>query len=171
MFRVCYLRSRNAAFFAVVMLLGSACGTSQHIAKLDSDYTAAADAKIQIGTITNATGFEYDVDIIEMLSAALVEALTKNDLLATDNDANKIIINARIVEYEKGDAFKRWLMPGYGSTVLRVQCDLVEGERVIGSADAKRSVAAGGAYTIGAWKSIFKNTANDLVKDVAAKLP
>lgn len=29
--------------------------------------------------------------------------------------------------------------------------------------DAKRTVDAGGAYTIGAWETIFKNVADDVI--------
>ena len=169
MFNTINACGRNAAILTLILLC-SACGTSQHIARLNDDYTAPPGTKIAVGTITNSTGFEFDVDVVQMLTTALADALSKNDLLASDTDGSRIVLNARIVDYEKGDAFKRWLMPGYGSTRLRVQCDLVVGEKIVGSADTKRTVDAGGAYTIGAWQTIFKSTAEDLVKDVAANL-
>jgi len=162
-------RGRFAAIF-VLLLLCSACGTSQHIVRMNEGYTAPADARLAVGTVANATGFEFDVDIVEMLTSALTESLSESQLLASGAETNRIVLNARIVDYDKGDAFKRWLMPGYGSTILRVQCDLVVEGNIIGAADAKRTIDAGGAYTIGAWKTVFKTTADDLVKDVVAKL-
>jgi hypothetical protein len=41
---------------------------------------------------------------------------------------------------------------------------------VVGSADAKRTVDAGGGYTIGAWEGIYKDVATDIVDDVSAQL-
>jgi len=71
---------------------------------------------------------------------------------------------------KKGDAFQRWLWPGLGKTVLEVHCELQDGDRVVGRADAKRTVDAGGGYTIGAWKSIYNDVAADIVEDVSTQL-
>lgn len=70
----------------------------------------------------------------------------------------------------KGDAFQRWLVPGVGSTVLEVHAELREADRPVGAAGARRTVDAGGGYTIGVWESIFGQIAGDLTEDVAAQL-
>ena len=38
---------------------------------------------------------------------------------------------------------------------------------VVGSVEAKRTVSFGGAYSIGAWKTVFNNLANDVVEDLS----
>ncbi len=76
-------------------------------------------------------------------------------------------MNVNIIEYRKGDAFKRWLWPGYGSTVLVVEAILLDSNgNIDATAQANRSVDAGGGYTIGAWKEIFTNVSADLVSDL-----
>ena len=85
--------------------------------------------------------------------------------------APKLVLAADIVEYEPGDAFKRWLLPGWGATVLVVRGTLVDAEkRAVGSVEAKRTVEAGGGYTIGAWETVFRDIANDIVTKLREQL-
>ena len=39
--------------------------------------------------------------------------------------------------------------------------------RKVGSVDAKRTVDAGGGYTVGAWQTIFRNVADDVIVKLA----
>ena len=79
--------------------------------------------------------------------------LTKENLLGQEGVPGAVTMDISIIEYRKGDAFKRWLWPGYGSTVLVVEATLLDAEgNVDATAQANRSVDAGGGYTIGAWK-------------------
>jgi hypothetical protein len=157
-------------FVCLLALLVSACGTAQHAAKLETGYSPPSDVKIQLGEIKNSTGRVYDVDVETMLTDALTETLQKQEMLATGSEGDMLLLNAEIVAYEKGSAFGRWLMPGVGSTILEVHCELRDGNNVAGVADAKRTVDAGGGYTIGAWKSIYKDVAADIVGDISAQL-
>jgi len=80
-------------------------------------------------------------------------------------------MDVNIIEYRKGDAFKRWLWPGYGSTVLVVEATLLDAEgNVDATAQANRSVDAGGGYTVGAWESVFDDVARDLVSDLKGNI-
>jgi hypothetical protein len=62
-------------------------------------------------------------------------------------------------------------MPGWGATVLVVRGTLVDADnRTVGSVEAKRTVEAGGGYTIGAWETIFRDVANDIVTRLGEQL-
>ncbi|MDR3154537.1 MAG: DUF4410 domain-containing protein [Deltaproteobacteria bacterium] len=73
-------------------------------------------------------------------------------------------IDVEIKEYAPGNAFARWLMPGLGKTKLSVLARIEDPE---GNAAARipveRSIAMGGGFTIGAWKYVFDEVANELV--------
>ena len=157
-------------FTLLLVLLLSACGTAQHAAKLESGYSPPAYVTVQVGEIKNSTGRVYDVDLNAMLNDALTEALQNQKMLATSPGESVLILNAEILSYEKGNAFGRWLWPGVGSTLLEVHCELRDGDKVVGVADAKRTVDAGGGYTIGAWKGIYEDVAKDIVEDLSAQL-
>ncbi len=146
------------------LLLVAACGTVEHKITLDEHYKVQPGTKVVLGPVKNQTGKSFDIDIEKMLRDAFTQALKDKNLEWPGGDVPKLVLTADIVEYDKGDAFKRWLMPGYGSTVLVVRGVLYESEnRKVGAVDAKRTVDAGGGYTIGAWETIFRSVADDVI--------
>lgn len=151
--------------FSVLML--AACGTVEHSVRVEDKQAFRADTKIVVGEVANKTGESFDIDIEAMLSEAVTNELTKESLLGQQGVPGVVSMDVNIIEYRKGDAFKRWLWPGYGSTVLVVEATLrdIEGN-VDATAQANRSVDAGGGYTVGAWETIFENVAGDLISDL-----
>jgi len=62
-------------------------------------------------------------------------------------------------------------LPGWGATILIVQCDLVDDDNnIVGSVKATRTVSIGGLYSVGAWKTVFNNLANDVVEDLSKSI-
>jgi hypothetical protein len=152
-------------FIAITFL--AACGTTQHSLTLKEQYVPHEDSRVAVGSVSNATGQTFDVDVEAMLRDALTENLKAHEVYCEQAQGHDLTLNAKVTEYARGDAFKRWLLPGYGSTVLTVECELVDpAGMVIGTAEAKRTVEGGGAYTIGAWQSIFSSVAHDVVDDL-----
>jgi len=115
---------------------------------------------------TRATG---DVDAEALLRSALESSLAGAGLLWKGDPAeDRYALELEVVEYDPGNAFKRWLLPGYGATILRVRGRLLDRRSgaVAAEIDHQRSVIWGGAYTIGAWKSIFASVAKDVARDL-----
>jgi len=160
----------SVVFIGMLLVIITGCGSVQHNVSLQNDYIPQLDVKIEVGTVTNETGEKFDVEAEKLLANAFAEALREENMLWTGGEGNKLILSSKIIEYKKGDALKRWLLPGWGATVLSIQCDLKNGEQLVGSANSRRSVSAGGGYTIGAWKTIFASAAKDLVKDLRKQL-
>jgi hypothetical protein len=151
--------------FPVMFLF--ACGTVEHSVRVEDQQAFGADTRVMVGVVANRTGESFDIDVEAMLRDAMVNELTKEDLLGQEGTPGVVTMNVNIIEYRKGDAFKRWLWPGYGSTVLVVEATLLDAEgNVDATAQANRSVDAGGGYTTGAWKEIFEDVAADLVSDL-----
>jgi len=55
--------------------------------------------------------------------------------------------------------------------VIAVHADFKKGDQLVGSEQARRTVSIGGAYTIGAWRTIFNSIAEDIVDDLREKIP
>ncbi len=92
-------------------------------------------------------------------------------MLASSGSTGTIyVLIPEIREYRPGSAFKRWLLPGHGSTILWVESVLREGNKKIGKLSTRHTVDAGGAYTTGAYESIFGAVAEDIVADLKKKL-
>lgn len=181
--------TRTLGALGAGLLLG--CGTIHHTARFDPEFVPEPDTKVEVGEVSNDTGQTYDIDVAQMFRDALLEALEDEDLLAA-RPGEHLIVNARIVEYERGNAFKRWLLPGWGTTVLAVEIEVEQGSadgavlpqvaaaastvipastaESVGHVDARRTVSIGGAYTIGAWKSIMGDVAEDVVDELEEEL-
>ena len=128
--------------------------------------------KYKIEKIEISEAKKYEVDVKEMLRNSLDKALIDKNLLWDGSPNNKYYaISVRIIDYDMGNAFKRWLLPTYGSTVLSVHTDVIDLEKneIITFMEHKQTIAAGGAYSIGAWKYIFNNVAKDIAIDIERK--
>jgi hypothetical protein len=158
------------AIFILFIFAASGCGSAHHTLDFQNNYGPKADTKIEVGPVTNETGEKFDIDIEKMFAAALAEKLRYKELIWEGKEGSKLTTNCKILEYKKGDAFKRWLMPGWGSTVLAVQCNLADNDNVVGVINARRTVDAGGGYTVGAWEKIFGQLAMDIAEDVQSKI-
>ena len=133
---------------------------------LEPDYT------YKIEKIDMAETKEQEVDAKELLRSALEKALRDKDLLWGVSSGEKYYtISIRIIDYEMGNAFKRWLLPTYGSTILSVHTDINDPKKneVVTYMEHKQTIAAGGLYSAGAWKYVFDNVANDIVIDLERK--
>lgn len=152
------------------------CGSATKNVKFNEGYQCPPGARIEVPPAENATGKTFeDIDVGKTLSDELAAALRKEGILAesSGDGSGRLRLPCKIAAYEQGSAFKRWLWPGYGSTVLDVKCELRESAsaKVVGIAEARHTVDAGGGYTIGAWQYIFKNLSVDLAKGIREILP
>jgi hypothetical protein len=151
--------------FPILFLIS--CGTVEHSVRVADEDAFGQETRIQVGEVANKTGETFDIDIEAMLRDAMVNELNRENLLGQEDTPGVMTMNVNIIEYRKGDAFKRWLWPGYGSTVLVVEATLLDAEgNVDATAQANRSVDAGGGYTVGAWKEVFEDVSADLVSDL-----
>lgn len=128
----------------ILMMAVVGCGTVQHKLSFHEGYKPEQDTKIEVGSVVNETGQTFDIDIEAMLKESITEALKNEKLICTGSEGHKLVLSSKIINYKKGDAFKRWLMPGWGGTELSIQCDLKDGDKIVGSAEARRTVVAGG---------------------------
>lgn len=163
-------------FVVALVFVLTGCGAVAHNATFEPGFAPVPTTLVRVGNVIDSApkekrGDQANFDVIGELRTQLEDQLDQNGLLATETtDGHSYILSAEIVDYEPGSAFGRWLFPGVGSTVLSVECAFYDGETMIGTITAVRSVEAGGAYTIGAWKSIFETVAKDIVVELKQKL-
>jgi len=161
-------------FAGILAMVAAGCGSVEHHAAFEAAYAPKAETRIEVGQVANRTEKDISPELSQMFNDALSQKLESDHLLWTGGaQGDHLIITTQIVEYEEGNAFQRWLLPGWGSTVLGLHCELKDSGsgRLVGSADARRTVSFGGAYSIGAWKTIFPSVADDVVKDLRSQIP
>lgn len=159
---------RGAALVIVASLLFTACATTE-TQTFSSDPVVRPGAKIELGSVSVAPEKSYEIDAAVLMRNAFEAALLDSDI-GWDGDpaADRFVLDVVVDDYEPGNAFKRWLLPGYGSTIVRISGQLTDlsTRTVAGELDYERAVHAGGGFTIGAWQSIFNSVANDVVRQL-----
>jgi len=175
--KVVSAKSLAALMAAVVGLVLSGCGTVSHDISFVPGYAPPSKSSVVVGDITDAApkakrDNEFkDFDIAKEMREQLEARLRESGLTAAPQAGQRsLVLLGNIVDYDPGDAFKRWLMPGYGSTVLAVEFTLRDGDKKVATVNARRTLDAGGGYTVGAWKTIFGNVAEDIVSNLRQKL-
>lgn len=158
--------------FILLTVLG-ACGTVQHQQTIKARLGADKPFIISNIEVDDVSGFKFpagedSIDLKQTLYSALEQRLKNEQLLTDAQGEDFLILDAKIVEYAPGHAGKRWLFPGYGSTILSTYCELKEKKTgiLISEIQARRTIEAGGLYTIGAWKTIFNSVADDIVEEI-----
>ncbi len=155
-----------------LLLFAPGCATPTKT-KTVSDALPRPGAKVVVGTVTNETGHQFDFDVSAGLRAALAAQLQRRELLAAETPApGDVLLNLTITDYRPGSAFKRWVLPGWGVTVLAVKGALVEldGRTAVAQIDHQRTVAAGGFYTVGAEHYVLDDVARELSGDLQTRI-
>lgn len=152
------------------------CGSAVQTTELAPGFVPAKTYSVSLGEITDVSppypeDEKVDLEPVQALKAGLTQKLAEHQVSMAPGSADAhYILAPEIREYRPGSAFKRWLLPGHGPTILSVESDLREGDASIAKISTRRTVDAGGAYTAGAYESIFDDVAEDIVVDLKAKL-
>lgn len=166
------VESIAASVVVLLSVLVSGCG-GPGISMKESGILPRPGALVELGEAKNASGHTFDVEVETMLRGAMRTALKDEQLEWTPGSKSpRFSLDLNIVEYRPGNAFQRWLAPGYGSTVLGVEGTLRETDTGALAATFRheRSVHFGGAYTIGAWATIFDQVAEDIARDLKVRI-
>lgn len=150
----------------------SGCATTETQTFKD-DPLIRPGAKIELGAVTVPPDSDYEIDVAGMMNGALKESLTEHNIAwQGDPLADRFLLDIVVDDYEPGNAFKRWLLPGFGSTIVHVSGKLTDRSTgsVAGELDHERAVHAGGAYTIGAWQTVFKGIADDITTQLQNRI-
>ncbi|MDK2745546.1 MAG: hypothetical protein NDI90_21800, partial [Nitrospira sp. BO4] len=163
---------QNGAEPGCMVLSLSACSTIvDHRLNLLNNFTPDSTTGIEVGKVVSNSGktIESDMRLETMLQEALRGQLERADLLWHNTFSRKLVCDCKILDYEEGNAFKRILFPGWGATRLTIQCNLHQEGQLVGTIDSKRTIFGGGIDTIGAWRYIFANVAEDLSQNLRQK--
>jgi hypothetical protein len=123
---------------------------------------------IRVEPCTDRTGTKSR-DLAAEATRLLAERLQKNPRFELRDDA-AVILNCEVTHFVEGSAFKRWLMPGWGSTVgqISVMVSRAKDQSVIAIIQGNVTVSGGGLYTIGAENYILGSAADDVISKLSA---
>ncbi|MDR0468081.1 MAG: DUF4410 domain-containing protein [Campylobacteraceae bacterium] len=154
--------------FVLIVMMG--CGTKSSYIQTSGTKIVNVAEGFTVGRVEDQSIFYFgphdsDAFIIdETMKAELEAQLVKYKLIG-----NGYKIDVNILDYSPGNAFARWILPGLGATRLAVEALIKDKEGVVlAKIPVNRHISAGGAFTIGAYKRIFTDVAQEIV-DVIKK--
>ena len=157
-------------FLSLMALAG--CGATQFTSGVPATFVFRPGDKIELLPIENATGGTLSFPADQIFNQEMAKLLRERDLFSNPpHELASFTLRPKLIEFEEGNAFKRWLLPGYGSTVCTIHADLLDRKTgaVVGDLRARQSVSFGGAYSIGANEYICKRAAEDLIREIDKK--
>lgn len=131
------------------------------------------NAKFKVGETADVSGYTFTdkseaFSLQDAMTAALTAALAFDGL---NSDKTDFVIITKITGYAPGNAFTRWVIPGAGATTLSTESIVYTIDNVeIARIPVERSIAAGGGYTINAWKYVFEEVAKETTRVIKTQL-
>lgn len=158
--------------YLVSILILAGCGATNFESKLPKHLALQPGETIEYVSIENVTGKTLDPAADQIFDEYMQELLRERKLLNVSPQPAVFVFKSKLIEYEPGNAFGRWLLPGLGTTVCTVHAEILDKRNgaLVGSMESRQTVSVGGAYSIGADKYICKRVADDLIDDIDEKL-
>jgi hypothetical protein len=153
----------------VLFLVG--CGATSFDSKLPESYSLKGGQTIELPPIENVTGKTLDPPADQIFNEYMGNLLKERKLLNVSAQPAAVVLKTKLIEYEPGNAFGRWLLPGLGTTVCTIDAEFLDKQTgaLIGRLHSRQTVSIGGAYSIGADNYICKRVADDLIREIDKK--
>jgi len=166
-----YAWLKNSCLFLCVLAL-TGCGAVSLDSQLPDSFVLQEGQTIEFLPVENVTGKTLEPPADKIFDLHMANLLMDKKLLNTTAQPAHFILKSKLIEYEPGNAFGRWLLPGVGTTVCTVHAELLDKKTgaLIGRMESRQTVSVGGAYSIGAHTYICKRVADALMGEIDQKL-
>ena len=156
----------------VLALALAGCGATNFDSKLPDRLSLQPGQTIELLPAENVTGKTLDSPADQIFNEYMAGLLRERKLLNVSPEPAALVLKTKLIEYEPGNAFGRWLLPGLGTTVCTMHAEILDKNTgaLVGRMESRQTVSFGGAYSIGADQYICKRVADELMRDIDKKL-
>lgn len=157
-----------ALLVGVVFAAGCATQSQMQVVAPTPAQASTAVVVLRLEPCTDRTGTPGR-DLASEATKLLTERLQGSANFALRDDA-PLVLSCEVTQFAEGSAFKRWLMPGWGSTVGQIALMLSDAkdQSTVLIIQGNATVSAGGFYTVGAEGYILKSAVDDVIKKLRA---
>ena len=158
-----------------LLILGNGCATGKPMAWVEQGVSLSRYRQLDVASVSNDTGREYDFDVTGTLTEKIKSKLTDKGYLAQGAGTGRegaLVLKPHLTAYEPGNAAKRWLAPGHGATHCTVRVSLIDQEsgKQVGEIIVAKAISEGGLFSIGADRSILDAVASDIAETLDDKM-
>jgi len=167
------MRSTIAALVLLLSLTG--CAPEQPQLVTEPGVSLSGYKSLAVAPAANETGQKFDFDFVGVLTKDLKSALMSKGYDLSDSNVSPpeaLIVECSFVNYAPGNAFQRWLLPGWGTTQATVKTTLVDKKtgKAVGDMVTTKQVAGGLFGGVGAYCSILESVASDVATAIDNKI-
>jgi hypothetical protein len=158
----------------LIFVFISGCVSSKPMVSMRGNVSLAGYKSFEVEPVLNETGKKFDFDVSGKLTEEIKSKMIEKGFVVserTSSSAQVLIIKSSLISYEPGNAFKRWILPGFGKTQATVKTSLIDKKtgKVLGELVSAETVSAGGLYSAGADKRILDAIAEGIVDEIEKK--
>jgi hypothetical protein len=146
-----------------VILLAQGCASESQMQVLAPAPASATSLSMRLEPCIDRT-VTKERDLAAEATRLIAQGLRSTPEIALRDDA-PWVLSCEVAQFIEGSAFKRWLMPGWGSTVGQVAIMISNAidQSVVVIIRGNSTVSAGGLYTVGAEDYILKSAIDDAI--------
>jgi hypothetical protein len=145
--------AKRFAISAVLLLLFSGCAApNKPISFIEQEAAKKNYTALVLKGIQNSTGKELAQELVQRTTHRLRAKLIAKGVRVVNEPRDYLILDAKLVRYEGGDAFGRWIGFGAGRAVCSVFVDLIDGRsgKDVGDVISTHTLESGGLFSAGA---------------------
>ena len=157
-----------AVVISAAVLLAPGCATQSQMQVVAPAPESTTVFAIRLEPCVDRTGTKGR-DLAGEATRLLTERLQGLANFALREDA-PLILTCEVTQFAEGSALKRWLAPGWGSTVGQIALMLSDAkdQSAVLIIQGNSTVSAGGLYTVGAENYILKAATDDVIAKLRA---
>ena len=157
-----------AVVISAAVLLAPGCATQSQMQVVAPAPESTTVVAIRLEPCVDRTGTKGR-DLAGEATRLLTERLQALANFALREDA-PLILTCEVTQFAEGSALKRWLAPGWGSTVGQIALMLSDAkdQSAVLIIQGNSTVSAGGLYTVGAENYILKAATDDVIAKLRA---
>lgn len=129
----------------------------------------------EVDDVVNNTNKTFEFDVTGLLTEQIRNKLREKGYASmhrSETRRNVLLIKSYLLNFEHGSAFKRWLAPGAGKSMIIVKSVLVDKgtHQTLGTIVITEAVTSGGLFSIGADKKLIEIASTGIVNEIDARV-
>jgi Domain of unknown function (DUF4410) len=140
-----------------------ACAT-QSVPQFQEPFVPAKHRYIRVEACQDRSGFKGDRDLAAEATQGLTDKLKATNLFEISTEPS-LVLTCDIEGFTEGNAFQRWLLPGWGKTEAKLAVIVFEkpSDKVLATLRSHSVVSSGGLFSVGADQYILNVVLDDIV--------
>jgi hypothetical protein len=161
----------------MALVLAGCAAPEKPVMYVEPEAATKPYSMLVLAEVKNNTGADVPDEILQRTAQRLANSLRESGYTVSATkpagDAQEyLLLDAKMLRYEGGSTFGRWIGFGAGTAVCGLEVGLIDGRtgRTVGDMAATQKIEGGGLYSLGAGNYIVDHCADSVASGIAEKI-